>query len=358
MLLNLKNVVQNILGITKIILINLLIFFLILAIFELFLGKWFKNDFKYKLSSERNIDRVYKLNFEYHKGTSHYIKNNYGFRINNDDTNFNPSTIDIVFAGGSTINQKFINFDDTIVGILAKKNKNLKMANSGVDGMSIKGHINSFKFWFNKIKNLKPKYFIYLLGINDRYLIEKYAFRDNVDNLEESSFKGNLREYLESNSFFYTRGRKLKSLLYLKYKLEIGTKKVKLNHVYLDRDKNEFISYEEVKKNFTKLNKNKKIKYLEFEKWYLNQLKILTDLIYKVDALPIFITQTTGYGHSFESFIVARTIIKHCNINNLPCLNLAKDLNLKYEDFYDEIHLNIIGSKKMAEYIYANISIF
>ena len=65
MLLNLKNVVQNILGITKIILINLLIFFLILAIFELFLGKWFKNDFKYKLSSERNIDRVYKLNFIY-----------------------------------------------------------------------------------------------------------------------------------------------------------------------------------------------------------------------------------------------------------------------------------------------------
>ena len=73
-----------------------------------------------------------------------------------------------------------------------KKNKNLKMANSGVDGMSIKGHINSFKFWFNKIKNLKPKYFIYLLGINDRYLIEKYAFRDHVDNLEEST--GNIYE--------------------------------------------------------------------------------------------------------------------------------------------------------------------
>ena len=346
------------LKVTRIILINLLIFFVTFVIFEIFLGTWFKNDFKYKLSSERNINRVYKLDFKYHKGTSHYIKNNYGFRIKNDDTNYDPSIIDIVFAGGSTINQKFINFDDSIVGILSNKNKNLKMANAGIDGMSIKGHINSFKFWFNKIKNLKPKYFIYVLGINDRYLVEKYAFRDHVDNLEESNFIGNLREYLESNSFFYTRSRKLKSLLYLKYNLEIGTKKVKLNHVYLDRNKNEFISYEEIEKNFIKLNKNKKIKYLEFEKWYLNQLDVLTDLVYNVGALPIFITQTTGYGHSFESFIVARTIMKHCNINNLLCLNLAKDLNLKYEDFYDESHLNVIGSKKMAEYIYANISIF
>ncbi len=349
---------KNTLKITKIILINLLIFFLTFITFELFLGTWFKNNFKYKLSSERNINRVYKFDFEYHKGISHYIKNNYGFRIKNDDINFDPSTIDIVFAGGSTINQKFINYDDSIVGILANKNKNLKMANSGVDGMSIKGHINSFKFWFNKIKNLKPKYFIYVLGINDRYLIETYAFRDHVDNLEESNFRGNLREYLESNSFFYTHSRKLKSLLYLKYKLEIGTKKVKLNHVYLDRNKNEFISYEEIEKNFMKLNKNKKIKYLEFERWYLSQLHILTDLVYNVGALPIFITQTTGYGHSFESFIVAKTIIKHCDINKLLCLNLAKDLNLKYEDFYDESHLNITGSKKMAEYINTNISIF
>ena len=79
---------------------------------------------------------------------------------------------------------------------------------------------------------------------------------------------------------------------------------------------------------------------------------------WQMGASPIFVTQTTGYGHSFESFIVARTIIKHCDDNKLLCLNLAKNLNLKYEDFYDESHLNIIGSKKIAEYIYAKIPIF
>ena len=153
---------NNILKITKIILINFIIFLLIIIICEIFLGSWFKNNFKYKLSSERNINRVYKFDFDYHKGTSHYIKNDYGFRINKNDNRFDPSSVEIVFAGGSTINQKFINFDDSIVGIISNKNKNLKIINSGVDGMSIKGNINSFKFWFNKIENFKPKYFVYV----------------------------------------------------------------------------------------------------------------------------------------------------------------------------------------------------
>jgi len=75
----------------KISLINFFILLTLLIIFELFLGTWFKNNFNYKLSSDRNINRVYKLDFEYHKGTSHYVKNNYAFRIN--DKNRLPSFI-------------------------------------------------------------------------------------------------------------------------------------------------------------------------------------------------------------------------------------------------------------------------
>ena len=67
----------------KVIFINFTIFLALIIIFELFLGSWFKNNFNYKLSSDRNINRVYKLDFKYHKTTSHYIKNNYAFRISN-----------------------------------------------------------------------------------------------------------------------------------------------------------------------------------------------------------------------------------------------------------------------------------
>ena len=49
----------------------------------------------------------------------------------------------IGFARQSTTNQKFLNYEETIVGILDNKYKNYKFANSGIDGMSIIGHINS-----------------------------------------------------------------------------------------------------------------------------------------------------------------------------------------------------------------------
>ena len=140
--------------------------------------------------------------------------------------------------------------------------------------------------------------------------------------------------------------------------MEIGIRKVKRNHVYLDRNKIEFVSYKERENKFNKLDKQEKSKYLKFENWYLKQLAKLTDIVEKRGSTPIFVTQTTGYGHSYESFIVARTIIKHCNIKKLTCVNLAKELDLNYEDFYDESHLNIVGSKKFSDYIYKKLPIF
>ena len=140
---------KNTLKLAKIISINVIILLSIVIVSEMFLGTWFKNNFKHKLSSERNINRIYKLDFEYHKATSHYVRNNFGFRVINN--NFDPSAVQIVFVGGSTINQKFINFEESIVGLIENNTNNLKIANAGIDGMSIKGHINSFKFWFNKI---------------------------------------------------------------------------------------------------------------------------------------------------------------------------------------------------------------
>ena len=187
----------------KIFFYNCGIILIFIIILELFLGSWFNDKFQNLLLSERNINKIYNFDFKYHKGYSIYKRDSQGFRIKN---NVNYNNIDVLFLGGSTINQKFLNYDETIVGILNEKffkEKNIEALNAGIDGMSINGHINSFKYWFNKIENFKPKYFVYVLGINDRYLVGKYSFRDHVDKLEESTFAGNLREYLESNSFLY-----------------------------------------------------------------------------------------------------------------------------------------------------------
>ena len=66
---------------------------------------------------------------------------------------------------------------------------------------------------------------------------------------------------------------------YLKYGLDVGVKEVKRNHVYIERDRMEFISYNDRKKNFDKLSAERKNKYLKFEKWYLKKLDELTKLV-------------------------------------------------------------------------------
>ena len=77
--------------ISRIVIINLIIFLLFIILIELFFGYWFKNNLKNKLSSERNIYRIYNTDFKFLKNTSIYIKNNYGFRVESLNENIhNP----------------------------------------------------------------------------------------------------------------------------------------------------------------------------------------------------------------------------------------------------------------------------
>ena len=349
-----KKAFIKILESSSVVITNILIFLILIIITEIFFGYWFKNNLNIKLASERNIHRVYNLDFKYLKNDSSYIKNNDGFRINKINDSINNA--DIAFIGGSTVNQKFLNYNESMVGIISDNKPKIKIVNAGVDGMSIKGHIKSHGLWFDKIKNFNPKYYIYIIGINDRYLVDTFSFRDHIDNLEESDSISNLRELLESNSFFFTKGRYIKSLMYLKYGLKIGSKDVKKNHVYLERNKNEFISFFERERKYNQLSDKKK--YIKFENWYSNRLEELSNIVTSKGSVPIYINQTTGYGHSFESYIVAKTITKHCKEKKITCLNSAKNLQFKFEDFYDESHLNIEGSKKFADYILKNLDIF
>ena len=109
----------------KVFFINILVFLFLIIVIECFFGNWFNNKFAKRLSSERNIERIYKFDFSNHKGTSLYKRNNLGFRVSKKNIPINNP--DIVFAGGSTTNQKFLNYEDTIVGILKKKFYKIKI---------------------------------------------------------------------------------------------------------------------------------------------------------------------------------------------------------------------------------------
>ena len=330
----------------KLVLINLTIFFFILIILDLALGSWFKNNFNLRLSSERNISRVYKFNFNNHKGQSFYKRDNLGFRVKNKS--IKPNEVDIIFAGGSTINQKFLNYEETIVGILDNKINNYKFANSGIDGMSIIGHINSFDLWFNKINDLSPSYFIFYIGINDQFLFSENNKDRDIDQLTESSRKAQIREYLESNSFFYKQFRILKSTLFLKFGLDKGASHVnKKTVVYSERGDKKFVSYQEFL--------NKKIN-LKNQKIYNSLLEKLTNKVIQSKSKIIYLTQTSGHGINDNLYLISATIMKHCKKFQLTCFNLAREADLNYDDFYDALHLNRKGSVKASSYIYKKLN--
>ena len=321
-----------------------------MIIIELIFGYWLKNKFNLKLSAERNVERIYKFEFKLHKGTSYYKRNNYAFRIGKN--NLNPKNINIVFAGGSTTNQKFLNYEDTIVGILDNKYKTKNIVNAGIDGMSIIGHLNSFENWFDKINNLNPEYYIFFVGVNDNFVLKIDSDDDKnrkIDYLLENSFKDNFIYYIKSNSFFYKNFKKIKSNLYFKFKINKFANIVNKNtRVYGERKKKRFIKYEDYgpdQLNAELINNN-----------YLNRLEELTNKVLKRKANVVYITQILGTGIDRNLYIISHTIMKHCKDNNLKCINLAKNANLNYEDFYDWAHLNKMGSTKVANYLFNELS--
>jgi len=338
--------VKKILHFFRVVVFYFFLYLVFIFFIEIIFGNWFKNNFNLRLSSERNINRAYKFDFTNHKGYSHYIRDNYAFRVKDKDTNIKD--VDIIFAGGSTTNQKFLNYDETIVGQLQGKFKNLNLVNSGIDGMSILGHINSFRLWFDKIDNLKPKYYVYYIGLNDSSLLDNKQMK-SVDELTESNMSGKIREYLEANSFFYKRFRVIKTNLFLKYDFKKGVNIVNgKTVVYGERMSTKFITYD----NFAKINSPNK----KFQKIYTSYLEELTSEVSKRNSKIIYVTQTTGYGMTEKYFSIATSIIDHCNKFNLQCFNLAQELDLSYDDFYDWAHLNISGSKKVGNYLFKELN--
>ncbi len=333
-------------SIFKVLYINLFLLTFLFVVIELIFGYWFKNKLDLKLTAERNIERVYKFDFEFHKGTSLYKRDNLAFRIGKKEVK--PKNIDIIFVGGSTTNQKFLNYEDTIVGILNTKNNSKNIVNAGIDGMSIIGHLNSFENWFDKIKNLNPEYYIFYIGINDQYIIKKKSKPRSIDFLEENSTEENIIEYLQSNSFFYTNFRMLKTYLYLKFKFNKFANIVNENtKVYGERNNKNFIHYENFKYN--------EIETSLVNKIYLEYLEELTNKVLNRGSKIIYVTQISGTGVNENLYIISKTIMSHCNEKNLYCINLAKNGDLQYEDFYDWTHLNKKGSAKVANFIYENL---
>jgi len=334
----------------KIVLINFSLTIILYIILEIVTGSLI---YKSKLDChylQCNRTFIYKNDLTDNKKVI-YSRDKYGFRGLRNSLD----KIDLLIVGGSTTDQKFINLDDTWPELIEKRfkeiGKNIDVVNAGKGGQSTVGHIWNFSNWFNKIENFKTKYIIFFIGINDMKL---NTYKDigiyNYGRHNEKTILGKLRLLLKDNNGITY---KLVKLLY--------------NKLYLSNK--ETVEYKIInQKNYQQI--DKKIIFEKEQKIYLlNNLKELARLTNEIKAIPIFITQKSLRGNIINSntvsinefdyyhteIEVAKIVINFCKKNNIFCIDLQKAIKFEYDDFYDLIHTNKKGTKKIADFIFSKL---
>ena len=329
----------------KIIIYNIFFFLIFYIILEIITGNFI---FKNKLDCiYLSCDREFSYNFSTPNGKikNKFKKDEWGFRGRKKEID----KIDIITVGGSTTNQKFIPLEKTwpekLEQLFNQTGKNIDIVNAGIDGQSTKGHIWNFNNWFYKIKDLKTKYIIFYIGINEELYLQNKNFPKKLN------FK----------SYFFNFLKKNDGITYKIYK-EIIKKYFYKNNVYIGHFQlPNMIDYKKpTEKIIISLNEKKSLE---------ENLKKIIYLSKKMNAEPIFVTQKSLRGVIINSEIlsidnrdffhyennIAKIIIDTCKSNKIKCVDLNKEIIFEQNDFYDLIHTNEKGADKIAKIIFRNL---
>ena len=324
--------------IIKLLTYNLFVFFILIFIFEIFFGYYFKkNNFGYIMRSERQKNQIYEVIHNDIKYKYTYKRNFHGFR----GDEITPSSIKIIFEGGSTGNQKFTPENLTIVGLLNNYLNHKKLIiNASTDGKTTKGYVNDFIHWFPKLENFNPEFVIFYTGINDSNFNQDSKF----DIPWREDYLSRIKDYIKNNSKLVELIKKIQ----FKYfnddiRKEYGVTRI-ANNLYKNY---EYLNYQ----NAVKLYGNYKNEKLVYQ--FRERLNLLKEQIDKYNFTPIFITQIEFEGlNNPNLFIINETLKNFCLKNNYPIIKLDELIdNMPLNSFYDTMHTTPKGSKIISNKI-------
>ncbi len=343
--------------ILKLTLYNLLFFLVTIIIIELTFGYWFdKNNLGPYMREHRMKKVEYSLQYKGQTFDHTYKRNYHGFR----GEEINPKNIQAIIIGGSTTDERYKPEEQTITGFLNKKllqkNINLKIINAGIEGQSTLGHIFNFKVWFPKLKEFKPKYIIFYIGIND--------FLTPVDQLTEyQSHDGHvvnphlneqIKDNIKSRSIFYDLLRKTKHKYYTSDKPKVIYDFDHSVEKFHEDKKYKFLKYDNALKiyDIKELMKEnqKKINY------YLKNIDILYNEAIKLESTPIFINQLDHEGNYNKKLLSLNyALINHCKKKNYKCIDLARKLEGQKDYWWDGTHTTAKGSEVIVDLIFPEL---
>ena len=167
-------------GVRRIILSNLGVLAAGLATLELVFGNWLSLHNINLLNLRKDLTVTFDVADLYEDPDSTiatYKRDRYGLRGPYEDV----SQIDILTIGGSTTDQRCLSEGRTWQDVLARefeeRERKIQIANAGVDGQTTRGNLKNFDLWFPAIPDLRSRFVLLYVGINDFWLKESDTSR-------------------------------------------------------------------------------------------------------------------------------------------------------------------------------------
>ena len=353
----------------KVMIFNLSLLLTLLFLLELIFGGWiFGNQINHQ-NIIKNSDIKLSVEGLYNWPAEEiiYKRDEFGFRSKYNSIN----SIDIITVGGSTTDQRYISegftFQDVLRDHFYKNGKEVSIVNAGIDGQSTYGHIQNFDYWFNKIPNLKTKYFLFFIGVNDFFVqsgpmggdIHYHSVNNNVNQdlmkmIMSKSILYHFIKVLSGNITAYSYD--LRHEVNMPFSEIVWTSKLKTDN------------HKDLMKTFLK----------DYEK----RLIALLGRVKEYDAKSIIVTQSSrrvydnsneilkgqkdymkwggklinGTDYYYMINLLHERTEKVANQSGALFIDLNQNLNFDLEnDFYDHCHFSPSGADKIGKFLYENL---
>ena len=349
-------------GFVKIVAINAAVLVGLMVLVELFFGNWVRpmniGDLK-RFSIPINVHYTYDVSTLYgdpaRPNNIQYTRDQWGLRGDFRDL----AEVDVLTVGGSTTDQKFLDDRQTWQSFtqkeMAARGVGQTFANAGVDGQSTAGHLFDFDNWFNLLPQLKPKTVLFYVGIND---VMKTASRGDYDgSLDAQSWR-------------------VKSALWQIVRLVRGGMNARAAQVVHGR-KQTYTDADFTSEGMLDAATRQELAS-QLSTRFLHNVDLLTERSRAIGARPVFVTQN-AYGwnagggdprgirqstpvriHEHEmnyadvSYLhqqLNAALMRHCAKRKLDCIDMAREIKLESDDYYDWLHTAPSGAAKIGAYL-------
>lgn len=349
---------------------TLLSVFIGLGILEILLRIWNPPQIRMQgkqilLKKNLVVENNYSFNSDKIKNHIVIQRNSLGFRGKEPPINFSKH-LSLVAVGGSTTECVFITEGKTWIDVVAK-NLDLKIPgiwvnNAGIDGHSTCGHIAMVDQY---LSHLRPNYAMFLVGVND--IAVKNCRVEDGKQLVYSPITIGLQDVLDKSMVF----------TYANY---LANRKVAHGMVAMS---DSIFDYNVLGDStfYDKMGGDDEQKFDKLLEEYRQRLETLITKTKESSIKPILITQPAVYGTGIDpttgvdlaDLIVAdftedkkvrrgedkwKILEKYNQVtrevasnNNVPLIDLAKEMPKDTKYYYDFVHFTELGAQKVGEIV-------